>query len=126
MNYSDEIADFLNFIRDVLQDYSTAKIKEEESNNKTQDLLHRLELYNDNYQNITEISIKLQKIRQERREAKDIRIKTEPIVNWISDNDKILKNLERLLGDVRKIEKAIENRYYAPKTDIISETLGVK
>ena len=38
-----------------------------------------------------------------------------PVLDWIDQNRTTIKNLERLLGDVRKTEKSTENRIYTPR-----------
>lgn len=84
--------------------------------NQTQDILHNMEIgenYPDDY--IAQ-GIALKNIRRKRREAKDIQRVTTPVVQWISQNQKTINELEKLLGAVRKAEKGTSNRMYTNRT----------
>lgn len=122
--YNEPIENFLNFLKKAEEDYNIAISEQEIKNNETQDILHRLELGDDGYHNIARLSKSLRKVRQERREAKDTIARTEPIVGWCNNNKKILDSIRSLLGNVRKVEKTIENRSYLNRTDIVRDTLG--
>lgn len=122
---SDSIADFLKFLRDVQTEYHIAVQTQYEADEETQDLLHRLELKNDSYHDMAKMAKAMKGIRCKRRAAKDVKIEAEPIIQWLADNDKFIKSLERLLGEVRKAEKSIMNRHYIDKTDILKEILKV-
>lgn len=126
MKYSEQIQEFLNFLRDCQQEYNIAVSKENDANDETQDLLHCLELHENGYHNLARISKTLQKVRQERREAKDREQQLQPIVEWASQSNKTIKELERLLGAVRKVEKSTEGRRYTPKTTILGQVFGGK
>ena len=92
--------------------------------NKTQDILHNIELNeNSQYDYICE-GFTLRDIRRKRREAKDIQTVTNPITQWISQNKKTVKELEQLLGTVRKAEKRTSGRTYTNRTGIVNEILG--
>jgi len=122
--YSSNIENFLDFLKEVQQDYNIALSIEEETNAETQDLLHNLELNQNSYHDMAKAAKVLKEVRQKRRQAKDIQLRSVCIINWIEDNNKIIKGIERLLGDVRKAEKIIENRGYLPKTDIVESRLN--
>lgn len=124
VKYSKSISDFLNFVRDVQQEYNLAVAEEQDADNATQDILHNIELCANKYHDYARLSIALREVRQQRRRAKDKGQVLRPIVDFLSDNAKTIKTLERLLGDVRKAEKSIEGRAYIPRTDIVERTLG--
>lgn len=42
-------------------------------------------------------------------------------MDWLEENGKIVFGLEKLLGDVRKAEKATEGRFYTQRTDVLAE-----
>lgn len=44
-----------------------------------------------------------------------------PIMDWLEENERFLFQLEMLLGNVRKIEKSTEGRFYISKTDVLDE-----
>ena len=39
-----------------------------------------------------------------------------PVLEWLDANRPVVKGIERLLGNVRKVEKNTENRIYTPKS----------
>ncbi|MFG6393832.1 MAG: hypothetical protein K1W24_06565 [Lachnospiraceae bacterium] len=119
MKNSEYISNFLKFLKDIQTEYNIATDIEEEANKETQDILHRLELGNDTYHDMARMSKMIKGIRLKRRKAKDTKTEAEPVIRWIKENQKIIHIFELLLGDVRKAEKANENRYYINKTDIL-------
>lgn len=123
MKYSEKLDEFLSFLRECSQEYTVASATETEMNDKTQDLLHCLELNDNKYHELARISKALVAVRQGRREAKDKEMILEPIVDWIQQNGRTIKELERLLGAVRKAERSTEGRIYAPRTDIVDKAL---
>ena len=46
-----------------------------------------------------------------------------PVAEWVAKSENVQKSMERLLGDVRKAEKATENKHYMDRTDIMAQTL---
>ncbi len=58
----------------------------------------------------------IRRVRQARRKAKDFVHAAEPLVEWVEKNKPVIKEPERVLGDVRKAEKSLENRIYFPRT----------
>lgn len=114
---SEPIESFLAYCRDCGQRYRMAIDDEEEMNRITQDILHEIELEEHDYHGYAKLSKELKATRQKRREAKDTIKCLLPIVNWVESNASVLKNMERLLGDVRKAEKSLENRVYAKRSN---------
>lgn len=119
MKTSKQIEGFLDFLREVKTDYNIAVSSEKEANDATQDLLHSLELYENTYHEYARAAKKLAQVRQERRAAKDAREQLQLVMDWLEENDKVIHGLEKLLGNVRKAEKATEGRFYTPKTDVL-------
>lgn len=62
---------------------------------------------------------RLQAVRKRRRAAKETVEVLEPVEAWIGENKAVIKALERLLGEVRKIENKRKMRMYAPRTDVM-------
>ena len=118
MKTSKQIEGFLDFLREAKTDYNIAVSSEKEANDATQDLLHSLELYENTYH---EYARTAKKLAQVRREAKDRREQIQPVVDWLEENGKVVFGLEKLLGDVRKAEKAMEGRFYTQRTDVLAE-----
>lgn len=122
--YSEGISNFLEFLRNCTSQYNIAFQEEIEQEKLTQDLLHKLELENLTYHEQARIAKKLVEVRRDRRKAKDVVMATEPIVEWLGDveNEKYRKSLERLLGEVKKIEKKKVYRAYVPRSKEFMET----
>lgn len=123
MKKSEYISGFLDFMRESMMEYEIARTRQADADNETQDLLHRLELYDDSYHDMARISKELKRARQERRKAKDTISELEPVRKWSEENAKALKSLEQLLGAVRKAEKATQNRFYTERTDAVERTI---
>ena len=119
---SEPISAFLTYLRECEQQYRMAEADERESNLETQDILHSIELENHNYHALAHLSRKLKDVRQKRRESKDTMSTMIPVLEWADSNRAVIKSLERLLGDVRKAEKNLENRIYTPRTKIGGDT----
>lgn len=112
------IEDFLKFLREAEEKFNMAQDEETELNNQTQDILHFLELEKHPYHEYAKLAKKLKTVREERRRVKDYIQETGPIMTWLENNRQTIKNLEQLLGTVRKAEKSTVNRIYIPKSSI--------
>lgn len=119
MKRSEYISAFLDFVREAQIEYDVARMKQSEADSETQDILHRLELHDDSYHDMARLSKTLKEARQDRRAAKDAISELDPICGWVRENARVLKSLEQLLGNVRKAEKATQNRYYSDRTDLL-------
>ena len=106
---------FLDFLREANTQLNIAVMVEQEANDKTQDILHRLELQDHAYHEYAALSKELKAIRKERRNAKDEIACLSPIVEWAQNNQSTVKGLEQLLGVVRKAERSTEQRIYTPR-----------
>ena len=118
---SEQISQFLIFLRATDEISRICEVEEQEMNKQTQDILHSIELENHTYNELARMAKKLREIRQRRREAKDKRLSADLVSDWYGDNIQFIKSLERLLGDVRKAEKKIENRIYVNRTSVMEE-----
>lgn len=116
---SKTIEEFLNFLHDIEQKYAMAIEDQKEADNETQDILHAIELNAFDTKKTRGLVKTLQKIRKRRRTAKETIEIYYPVLTWVGQNRSIIKSLERLLGDVRKVERRIEGRTYSPKTTIM-------
>lgn len=118
---SEKISSFLEFLREAEQLVHIAKANEQEANDATQDILHKLELEQVSYRDSAHLARKLSSVRKVRRSAKDLFSLVCPVAQWAENNKVTIKSLERLLGDVRRAEKIIQNRTYVPKTEVLHE-----
>ncbi|MDE7052702.1 MAG: hypothetical protein K2O92_07250 [Lachnospiraceae bacterium] len=119
MENSEHISSFLKFLKDIQTDYNIALETEKEADRETQDILHRLELGNDSYHDMAQMSKIIKSVRLERRKAKDAKTEAEPVMRWLKESPQTVRVLEQLLGEVRKAEKYNSNRHYTNKTDIL-------
>ena len=123
-NYSDQIKNFLDFLEMSRKSNTAAGVQEIDMDNRTQDILHNIELCdNDQYGYIVR-GIALKDIRQKRREAKNTKEVTKPIVDWMRENTEAIKSLEKLLQATRKIEKRAAGRQYQHRTDTVAGLPG--
>lgn len=107
MTDSEHLAAFLAWLRDVRQDYDMALA----------------ELDEDGYHNRAKLALALRKARQRRRRGKDKLTILQPVIGWLEAEQKTIKALERLLGEMRRLEKSLTGRSYHPKTDVVAKTL---
>lgn len=122
--YSEQIQAFLSFLRDCQMAYSIAATEEKEANDETQDILHCIELQENEDADLIRLLKALRSARVKRREAKDRARQLQPVVEWVDQNRKTINELDRLLGAVRKAEKSVECRIYIPRTGVLDRTLG--
>ena len=114
---SKAIEAFLSFLRDAEQRFHMADADEQEANAETQDVLHSIEIEDHTYNEYAQLSKQLKGIRKKRREAKTTISECQPVIDWLDENRAVVKSLERLLGDVRKVEKYNEGpKLYTPRT----------
>lgn len=65
------------------------------------------------------VSEKIVTVRRNRRAAKDRVEVLTPVMGWIAQHKETIKSLERLLGEMRKIENKHVGRFYIPRTDAL-------
>lgn len=121
MKTSEHVEQFLRFLDDCGEQFRIAEVELEQVSAETQDLLHRLELYDDRYHETAALAKKLREVRRRRRVAKDTKTRLEPVVVWYDSHKKEIGAMQRLLGEIRKIESRQSVRAYVPKTKILEE-----
>ena len=114
---SQKISDFLKFLSQATNDYSFSKQEVGRLEQLTQDYLHKLELQDSNYHDRARIAAALRRCRVERRIHKDRLSVLEPVVQCMTtDRGKMMvSQLQQMLGDVRKEERATKDRRYVPR-----------
>ena len=114
---SEEISEFLRLLDDAQKDHAWAVEEESRLERLTQDYLHLIELTDLSYHERAKLASKLKECRIQRREAKDMVLVLDPVVEFLeTERGKVLLGqLQQVLGKVRKVEKYIENRTYTPK-----------
>lgn len=124
MNTSSQIKQFLDFIRSV---ETTSRLSDEDRtmyDGQIQDILHFLELNEVPYLDRKKLTDLLPDIRRSRRVAKDTMATLAPLVRWMAEHKKAIRDLEQVLGSVRKEEDRQQNRVYSYRTDIVQQTIG--
>ena len=119
---SENVERFLNFLRESQTCFSAALSERQYNENIIQDILHAIEF--DSCGNIPPVKLKklLRSARTQRRAAKNIIETAQPVVEWCEQNKNVIKALERLLGEMRHIERRIAARTYAPRTKVLEES----
>ncbi len=114
---SEYISEFLNFLRVIHSTYEYSENAMNDADAATQDLLHQIEL--GSYADRRKFATKLAQVRKTRRAYKDYIEITKPLYDLINRHDfiKIQRELEQILGQVRKQEKWIlgQGRSYRPR-----------
>lgn len=119
--YSENLSDFLDFLRNSKELYNIAVSSENDTENATQDILHKLELEQITYHENAKLAKLLAEVRQSRRQHKNTILILQPLIEWINAHPNEIKTLERTLGDMKKNEKKLEQAFYIPRTDILQE-----
>lgn len=113
--YSAVIENFLSGLRDIEQQNHIAQTAEQEANDEQQDILHDIELVEHTYHEYARLAKDIVAVRKRRRDAKDVIAPTEIILTWMAANKPVITSLERLLGEVRKVERGLQTRSYIPR-----------
>ncbi len=115
---SESLSAFLEFLREAETGYVSTLAAMNDSDAATQDLLHFLELKDPSPDELVTVGERIVTIRQERRAAKDCAEVLTPVVEWIAQHKETVKSMERLLGEMRKVESRHASRFYTPRTDV--------
>lgn len=116
---SETISDFLNLMLNTPSVYSAAYKAVNEEDKLAGDLLHEIELDGTTRAKRSKTATALRTNRLDRRYYKDIVEEYSPLNEYLKDgnNDKAVKKLMQVLGDVRKAEKYHADRKYKPRVD---------
>ena len=120
---SSGLEEFLKHLRDVESMFHANSMTEVEAVSETQDLLHYLELCEQDDETMKSVCRRLKEIRKERRAAKDYILQAGHVVSWIEANRQVIKSLEQVLGQVRKEERRGESRVFSPRTNTIDNLM---
>lgn len=118
-----ELEDTINFFTQTTEDYQNNTENESLHDYETQDILHKLELEDVSYHDTAKLGKTLMKVRENRRKAKDSVELNAPLVEWIQSHSDVLKSLQKILGETRKIEDKQRRRMYVPRTKIVEEVI---
>ena len=114
---SEKLSDFLKFVRDCKTELKLYSEYVDTEDKKTQDILHKIELNTLKRDEKTKIVTKLAEVRRTRREFKDRIEAIDDICKYFEDpaHLSMIRDLEQILGKVRKIEERQGNKIYVPR-----------
>ncbi len=116
----ENLEQFLRFCSDVVSRYE-GNIREcEDMDNKLNDLLHYIEMTDDDDPNI---SLAVRESRRQRRLCKNENDLLRPLYDFLSDKT-FTNKLSQVLGRVRAAKETVENRTYITRTTAIEELLA--
>lgn len=112
---SEQLTNILKDLKQVKNDYQYSYDKVGEMDLLTQDYLHMLEIVPFSEDEMFKIATQLKNTRLERRKHKDNVELLKPLVDCLEKHNRTIKDLEQVLGQMRKIEETQENRIYTPR-----------
>lgn len=121
-----DLENILRILHDVRVDYLAAQEELKLCDDKTQDILHDLEIVEHTYYERANLAKELVGIRRQRREAKDATETLEPFAVWIMKNANVIKELQQILGQMRRQDERHANRIYFRRTDPKGEIIARK
>lgn len=113
--HSNDIEAFLNSLQEKKELYRASETDLKYCDDKTQDLLHKLELDALSYHERAAVAKELEAVRKNRRKAKDEIEQLTPVIAFMGNHEKYFNMLKQLLGEIRKIEQRQGARVYTPK-----------
>lgn len=117
------LSQFLTMLRTAADNNKIAKSIIEDTSGETQDILHHLELADNNNADYILLAEALSGVRKRRRFAKDSQLITDMILEWANAHQKEIRELERLLGLMRREMNVMQNRSWMDRSGIIKKTL---
>ena len=120
---SEIISAFIKLVEHTPKRYISAKVSVGVEDKLTSDLLHEIELEGTNCKIRSKTATRLRENRLDRRYYKDIVEELEPLYLFLDkkDNKKVIKELEQVLGKVRKVEEYHSDRTYYPRVNRMDE-----
>ena len=99
-------------IRDLPERHRQNKVEIERLQGEQQDLLHFIEFNNVGTVQSHKIYKDIQRVRVERRKLKDENELLEPLVETLRKFKGQLSELDKVIGDIRKVDNKLRNRGY--------------
>lgn len=104
-------------INEASTQYSMAEAELDYCDKKTQDILHEMELVQHTYHEIAHLANELRDIRKRRRIAKDAIDLLAPLIQWKNEQTAAINKLNKVLGDMRKIQNKQDSAVYYYRAD---------
>lgn len=106
---SEVISEFIKYQQQVIADYKYSYESVNQADRSIQDYLHKIE--NCSARERPQVATELANSRKERRKNRVVTYIAEAFVDWAERNQSVIKELERVLGEVRRREQS-ETVYY--------------
>ena len=116
-NKTECIDEILKFLESAVKERDAHYTTMHWCEDKTQDIMHELELLPNNYHERARLATELAEVRQRRRAAKDMYERLTPLVEWCDKQRAAVNALTRVLGEMRKIDEKQANRLYYKRAD---------
>lgn len=115
MKESEMLSDVLKYLRESQTLYNIALKGAEDKQLLQEDLLHKLEFKDKTATERNKTMKATKKCRDERRRHKDRVEVLRELNEFINSNQLVIKRLEKILGDMRRIEENQSKRVYRPR-----------
>lgn len=115
MKESEKLSNLLNEVRKFQSSYAFSQGRIEDLEHLQADLLHKLEFRAKDASDRNKIATALKKLRKERRGYKEKVELNKELIGFLNDNHSQIKKLEKILGNIRRIEEMQSNRQYKPR-----------
>lgn len=99
----------------MIREYEEAYEDVGRMDNRTQDILHELELLDLPDEEVARLGEELRAVRRNRRFAKNYVTAAQPMYDYIKANPHVHQDIIRVNGDVQRISRGFANRKYLPR-----------
>lgn len=121
MKESEKLSSLLKEIRELQNQYAFSQGRIDDLELLQGDLLHKIEFNAGIASERNKIATQLKKMRNERRKHKEMVELHKELIVFLNDNQSQVKRLEKILGNMRKIEEMQSNRQYKPRSMTVEE-----
>lgn len=115
MKESERLSNVLADARSIKSQYEFSYNKINELDLLQNDLVHKIEFKDKTARERSKTSTRLKKCRDDRRNHKENVELLKELIEFIDGNQQLIKKLEKILGNMRKIEETQGKRSYKPR-----------
>lgn len=119
-----QVESVLGFFNDAVSKYNAMCELKTWCEDKTQDILHELELVQHTHNERGRLAKELAEVRRKRRDAKDTIEVLDPLIQWVGNHKKEMDALTKVLGEMRRADNRRENRLYYKRAEGNHEIIG--
>lgn len=121
MKESERLSNVLADARSIKSQYEFSYNKINELDLLQNDLVHKIEFKDKTARERSKTSTRLKKCRDDRRNHKENVELLKELIEFIDGNQQLIKKLEKILGNMRKIEETQGKRSYKPRVMTVEE-----